>query len=609
MISLQEFYQLLQSDETVEIEFKTARGGLPGNLWETYSSFANTQGGLIVLGVKEKNKKFFLEGLSHDEIIDRKKKLFDCLNNRQKVSANVLHESDVEILETEVGCVLMINVPRADYRSRPVFINNNPEFVYKREHEGDYLCGTEEVRRMYAEANIVVSPQDARILDGFSFDDDIDLPSFREYKQLFANLHPTHPWASLDDIELLEKLGGYRRDRQSKKEGLTLAGMLMFGKVSSIQDVDCCPAYFPDYREYMSQDPNDRWTNRIYPDGRWEANLFQFFRRVFNRMSESLPNPFALKDNVRVDESAMHTALREAFANALIHCDYTLDASIVVCNYRSKFVFSNPGNMLVSLNQYFRGGDSVCRNKALQLMFMEIGTAEKAGSGADKIWRGWKQGNFRNPSIEEKENKVVLEMPLVGILSDDVRTELIEHFGKRVSSLSHDKLLVLAACVNDGFVSNFKLQFILDIHPSDITMLLKELCEEGYLLASGIGKGTKYVLKDKVNAFSSDILDDEKRIFNDDGAETSKVSKNVASKVSKKENKSEKILNLYMSICEVCADEFMSLMEIAPKVGRSLRYLKNNVIPEMVNIGLLDRKYPNVPSHPDQKYKKSCSGI
>ena len=140
-------------------------------------------------------------------------------------------------------------------------------------------------------------------------------------------------------------------------------------------------------------------------------------------------------------------------------------------------------------------------------------------------------------------------------------------------------------------------------------MLLKDLCEEGYLLASGIGKGTKYVLKDKVNAFSSDILDDEKGIFNDDGAETSKVSKNVASKFSKKENKSEKILNLYMSICEVCADEFMSLMDIAPKVGRSLRYLKNNVIPEMVNIGLLDRKYPNVPSHPDQKYKKSGSSI
>ena len=134
------------------------------------------------------------------------------------------------------------------------------------------------------------------------------------------------------------------------------------------------------------------------------------------------------------------------------------------------------------------------------------------------------------------------------------------------------------------------------------------------MLASGIGKGTKYVLKDTGKALMSPIVEgemvmdsDENKAFNSNVA--SKVSENVASKVSENEKKSRKIQNLYMSICDVCSDEFMSLMEIAPKVGRSLRYLKNNVIPEMVNDGLLVRKYPDVPSHPDQKYKRSGSGI
>lgn len=605
----EDFKKVLQSSETVEVEFKSAKGGLPGSLWETYSSFGNTQGGQIILGVKEKGHRFVLDGLSKDSVLDYKKRLFDCLNNRQKVSVNIMKDEDAHELETSEGWVLIVDVPRAGLRFRPIYINNNPDEVYKRDYEGDYLCTPDEVRRMYAEANIFESPQDARILNGFSFDEDIDEESFREYRQLFANLQPTHPWASLPPMDLMRKLGGIRKDRRTGVEGLTLAGMLMFGKVSSITDVDCCPAYFPDYREYMSLDPNDRWTNRICPDGRWECNLFQFYRRVYNRMSDTLPKPFALKSGVRVEESPLHVALREGFANSLIHCDYTMNANVVVMNYKSKFVFTNPGSLLVTLNQYFRGGDSVCRNKSLQQMFMLIGSAEKAGSGADKIWTGWRQGNFRNPSIEECNGRVTLELPLVNILSEEVLSELMDAFGEKVKLLQHEKLLVLAACVSDGYVSNYRLQFVLDQHPADITLLLKELCEDGYLMASGIGKGTKYSLNVASNVLDeeidtdADVADAHEASDAEDGENiASKVSGNVASNVWDEDGVSKRTRQLYHAIRESCPD-FLPLTEIALKVNRKLRYLKNNVIPEMVSMGLLERKYPNVPSHPDQQYR------
>ena len=55
---------LMNGYESAEVEFKSAKGGFPRSLWETYSAFANTQGGVIVLGVKERDGRFTLDGLN-----------------------------------------------------------------------------------------------------------------------------------------------------------------------------------------------------------------------------------------------------------------------------------------------------------------------------------------------------------------------------------------------------------------------------------------------------------------------------------------------------------------------------------------------------------------
>ncbi|MFR9542816.1 MAG: ATP-binding protein, partial [Rikenellaceae bacterium] len=55
---------LIIESESTEVEFKSAKGGFPRSFWETYSAFANTQGGVIILGVKEKNNKFSIDGLT-----------------------------------------------------------------------------------------------------------------------------------------------------------------------------------------------------------------------------------------------------------------------------------------------------------------------------------------------------------------------------------------------------------------------------------------------------------------------------------------------------------------------------------------------------------------
>lgn len=77
---------LLAQGETSEVEFKSARGGFPASFWESYSAFANTNGGTIVLGVLEKGNRFFLDGLTEDTIVRYKKNFWDCAHNKGKIS-------------------------------------------------------------------------------------------------------------------------------------------------------------------------------------------------------------------------------------------------------------------------------------------------------------------------------------------------------------------------------------------------------------------------------------------------------------------------------------------------------------------------------------------
>ena len=56
---------------------------MPEDFWRTYSAFANTHGGVIILGLREKQGHFVPEGIADIDKVRRD--LFNIANNRQKI--------------------------------------------------------------------------------------------------------------------------------------------------------------------------------------------------------------------------------------------------------------------------------------------------------------------------------------------------------------------------------------------------------------------------------------------------------------------------------------------------------------------------------------------
>ena len=133
-----EFLDTLQLDENHERECKLAEGGLPESIWETYSAFANTDGGTILLGVREHRDSFTVNGLTDRQIAKYQKNFWSVLNDRNKISKNILLNHHVKSVECEGKKLLEIDVPAADRHDKPVYIGTNPmQGTYRRDYEGN----------------------------------------------------------------------------------------------------------------------------------------------------------------------------------------------------------------------------------------------------------------------------------------------------------------------------------------------------------------------------------------------------------------------------------------------------------------------------------------
>lgn len=331
--------------------------------------------------------------------------------NSNKVNVNILIDRDVYVVEDEKTKLIVIEVPRADYKLRPVYVGENPlKGTYKRNNEGDYHCTADEVRAMIRDQN--PDGNDGLVLEHYTMED-IDKDSLKHYRTLFKTSNPEHVWNIENDQMFLENLGGYRRDRRKEIEGLTLAGLMMFGRGLAIRDE--FDNIFMDYRDESDGNTEMRWNDRVTYDGTWENNLFNFFTKVAPKLVADLKRPFKLEGMQRIDDTLVHKAVREAFVNMIIHADYLAEGTLKVIKTFNGFKFTNPGILKLPKEEIFKGGNSKPRNSRMQTMLRLVGYGDNAGSGFPSIVSTWAAEGWQTPELIEDTilNQVTLNLKMV----------------------------------------------------------------------------------------------------------------------------------------------------------------------------------------------------
>ena len=141
--------------ENTRIEAKQAIGGLPHSIWETYSAFANTSGGVILLGVAENKKDKTLYPVALPDSSRLVAQFWELINNKKIVSANILKKSDVTIECVEGKEIVVICVRKAKRSERPIYIGNNAKTgSYYREGEADLRFTEEQVLQLIEESKL-----------------------------------------------------------------------------------------------------------------------------------------------------------------------------------------------------------------------------------------------------------------------------------------------------------------------------------------------------------------------------------------------------------------------------------------------------------------------
>lgn len=196
-------------------------------------------------------------------------------------------------------------------------------------------------------------------------------------------------------------------------------------------------------------------------------------------------------------------------------------------------------------------------------------------------------------------------MPMESLLSEKAKATLANKFGITANSFDHNVMSVLALACDEGDVTNERLRYVLNMHKSAISELLKLMVKNDLLEAYGYGRGMRYRLPAKsTNMFGLDlsISGDNTicQVTSSPNNSTNSASSDANSaSPQKKRMPREELKSLIISICA----DWVSIEEIVERTGKSYSYIRNSLMPILLAEKSIVMMYPGAPRNPNQKYR------
>ena len=377
--------EIIALGEDVNTEFKTGYTSLPKSVFETVCSFLNTTGGYIFLGIEDNGK---IKGIN-PEFKEKIKKAYTTLcNNKEVINPNII--SHLEEITINNKIVLYTYIEESSeihkYKGR----------VYIRNYEGDFDISDNIplITSIYNRKRKIYDEDE--VYPHISVDSDLRNDLFDRCRFLVSHGgNKEHIWNNMNNLELLKSANLYKYDKETGKYGVTLAGIMLFGKDEVIRDInpycrtDCL------YRI----DDLDRYDDRDFV----ETNLLDMYDRILAFITKHTLDRFALdvKEIRRISPRGIMA--REMVINTLMHRDIRDGHTSRIIIYKDKIICENPNSFRTMKNIDIKNYTPFTKNPTLAKFFKEIGYADELGSGVRRITENSLLYSGKLPIFEDKE--------------------------------------------------------------------------------------------------------------------------------------------------------------------------------------------------------------